>query len=192
MHNLNNMCLERAKINTAMLPEQAVSLCLIKPIEEPSQYEKCELSRHDTTSFDELLDRTSYSENKTGELNLDDSSTAEFDTTRVDLSDSEGCCPSSVEERMGPNIEFRDATDTVLFQESVSNDYPFEDIFYQYCPDAPRALLFYITDNIAISKRSCLNTVFASFDVKQLPIIVWARLPTPVDPNHCPQWQVIT
>ncbi|KAJ2400999.1 hypothetical protein GGI23_001683, partial [Coemansia sp. RSA 2559] len=64
-------------------------------------------------------------------------------------------------------------------------------IFYQYCPEAPRTLLFYLAENIAISKRTCLSTMFASFEVKQLPIIVWARLPTPADPNHRPQWQAV-
>ncbi|KAI9501609.1 hypothetical protein BX070DRAFT_254146 [Coemansia spiralis] len=91
--------------------------------------------------------------------------------------------------RMEANIEFRDASDTVLFQESVSNDYPFEDIFYQYCPDAPRSLLFYLQGGLAISKRTTLSEIFDSFEATELPLLVWAKLPTPANPDHCPQWQ---
>ncbi|KAJ1944321.1 hypothetical protein GGF37_002246 [Kickxella alabastrina] len=87
-----------------------------------------------------------------------------------------------------PNVEFRDASNTVLFDESLSDDYPLEDVFYQYYPTAPRALLFYFSGNIALPKRSTLESIFAQFSVRKLPVIIWTRMPIATNPGHTPQW----
>ncbi|KAJ2497992.1 hypothetical protein GGH96_004669 [Coemansia sp. RSA 1972] len=90
------------------------------------------------------------------------------------------------------NIEFRDATNAVLFRETISTDYSFEDIFTQYYPDAPRSLLFYISGGIVLPKQSTLSSVFSQYNVDQLPVVIWAKMPIASDPAHTPQWQEIT
>ncbi|KAJ1836492.1 hypothetical protein LPJ63_000280 [Coemansia sp. RSA 2711] len=90
---------------------------------------------------------------------------------------------------MRPNIEFRDAANTLLFREAISGDYPLEDIFTQYYPDAPRSLLFYMCGNIALPKRSTLNEVFSQYAIQHLPVVIWAKMPVALDPDHEPQWQ---
>ncbi|KAJ2632959.1 hypothetical protein H4R22_000858 [Coemansia sp. RSA 1290] len=89
---------------------------------------------------------------------------------------------------MEPNIEFRDASNAVLFRETISGDYPLEDIFNQYYPDSPRSLLFYIQDKIALPKKSTLNGILNQYNFQSLPVVVWAKVPVVANPNHTPQW----
>ncbi|KAJ1962519.1 hypothetical protein GGI12_002603 [Dipsacomyces acuminosporus] len=87
-----------------------------------------------------------------------------------------------------PNVEFRDASDGVLFQETLSYDYALEDVFYQYYPSAPRSLIFYTYGNIALPKRITLNELFTRCNVRELPVVVWVKIP--VSSAH-PQWKLV-
>ncbi|KAJ2616012.1 hypothetical protein H4S08_000973 [Coemansia sp. RSA 1365] len=95
-------------------------------------------------------------------------------------------------ESMIPNIEFRDAVNSILFRESLSEDYPLEDVFMQYYPDSPQSLLFYMQGNIALPRRSTLGGLFKQYNVRELPVVIWARMPVSANPGHQPQWQAVT
>ncbi|KAJ2781668.1 hypothetical protein H4R18_002721 [Coemansia javaensis] len=91
--------------------------------------------------------------------------------------------------RMSPNVEFRDAANTVLFQELLSGDYPLEEIFGQYYPDAPSTLLFYMEGNIALPRSTTLRSLHSQCEIRRLPVVIWVRMPVPANPQHTPQWQ---
>ncbi|KAJ2774384.1 hypothetical protein IWQ57_000843 [Coemansia nantahalensis] len=90
---------------------------------------------------------------------------------------------------MQPNIEFRDANNALLFRESLSNDYPLEEVFAQYYPDAPRALMFYVHRSIALPRQTTLRSLHSLHAIRELPVVVWARMPVASDPSYSPQWQ---
>ncbi|PIA17371.1 hypothetical protein COEREDRAFT_7716 [Coemansia reversa NRRL 1564] len=93
---------------------------------------------------------------------------------------------------MLPNIEFRDAVNSILFRESLSEDYPLEDVFMQYYPDSPQSLLFYMQENIALPRKTTLGGLFKQYNIRELPVVIWARMPVSANPGHQPQWQVVT
>ncbi|KAJ2348168.1 hypothetical protein GGH91_001514, partial [Coemansia sp. RSA 2671] len=90
---------------------------------------------------------------------------------------------------MPDNVEFRDAANSVLFRESLSLDYPLEEVFYLYYPSAPQSLMFYLEGNIALPKSTTLSTVFSMCSNKHIPVVIWARIPAVKNPEHTPQWQ---
>ncbi|KAJ2711908.1 hypothetical protein H4R19_003024 [Coemansia spiralis] len=93
---------------------------------------------------------------------------------------------------MPPNIEFRDAANAVLFRESLSSDYPLEDVFAQYYPDAPPTLLFYVHGGIALPRQTTLRSLHGLHAIRELPVVVWARMPVSADPTYSPQWRSAT
>ncbi|KAJ1732386.1 hypothetical protein LPJ61_002069 [Coemansia biformis] len=97
--------------------------------------------------------------------------------------------PTPTMPSMQPNVEFRDAANSLLFREALSSDYPFEDVFAQYYPDAPRSILFYIQGNIALPGRTTLNILYNQYNMRQHPVVVWARVPVATDPHYMPQWR---
>ncbi|KAJ2909762.1 hypothetical protein GGI21_001557 [Coemansia aciculifera] len=92
------------------------------------------------------------------------------------------------QQNMPDNIEFRDAANSVLFRESLSLDYPLEDVFYMYYPKAPRSLMFYLEDNVALPKSTTLRAVFSMHNGKPIPVVIWARIPVVINPERTPQW----
>ncbi|KAJ2721963.1 hypothetical protein GGI07_003613 [Coemansia sp. Benny D115] len=86
------------------------------------------------------------------------------------------------------NVEFRDAANQVLFREMLSANYPFEEVFYQYFPSAPRNIVFYITGNVAIPRSATLTDVFSQFSVGQIPIVIWAKAPRTSTREDSPEW----
>ncbi|KAJ2743542.1 hypothetical protein GGI20_003670 [Coemansia sp. BCRC 34301] len=89
---------------------------------------------------------------------------------------------------MSVNIEFRDAANSVLFRESLSLDYPLEEVFYLYYPTAPMSLMFYLEGNVALPKSTTLNSVFSMCNKRQTLAIIWAKIPVVANPEHAPQW----
>ncbi|KAJ2865691.1 hypothetical protein GGH94_002052 [Coemansia aciculifera] len=96
--------------------------------------------------------------------------------------------PHASQQSMPVNVEFRDAANSVLFRESLSLDYPLEDVFYLYYPTAPRSLMFYLEGNVALPKSTTLDTIFSMCSNKHIPVVVWARIPAVINPEHTPQW----
>ncbi|KAJ2112181.1 hypothetical protein IW146_004805 [Coemansia sp. RSA 922] len=96
--------------------------------------------------------------------------------------------PPASQQSMPVNVEFRDAANSVLFRESLSLDYPLEDVFYLYYPTAPRSLMFYLEGNVALPKSTTLDAVFSMCSNKRIPVVVWARIPAVINPEHAPQW----
>ncbi|KAJ2583661.1 hypothetical protein GGH95_000866 [Coemansia sp. RSA 1836] len=92
------------------------------------------------------------------------------------------------QQSMPANVEFRDAANSVLFRESLSLDYPLDEVFYLYYPAAPRSLMFYLEGNVALPKSTTLNTVFSMCNNKHTPVIIWARIPVIINPERAPQW----
>ncbi|KAJ2853074.1 hypothetical protein FB639_006605 [Coemansia asiatica] len=92
-------------------------------------------------------------------------------------------------DRPPSNIEFRDASNSILFVEHLSSDYPLEDVFYQYFPDAPQALLFYVFGDVALPKQSTLSDIFSEFTIQELPVVVWVKMPVPYAPGLSPKWK---
>ncbi|ORX72815.1 hypothetical protein DL89DRAFT_83221 [Linderina pennispora] len=90
--------------------------------------------------------------------------------------------------RAGHRVEFRDALGSFLFRDILSSDYILEDVFFQYYPNAPRNVIFYTYDQVALPRQTSLGYATRCYGDGGDTIVIWVRQPASADSDYEPRW----